>query len=121
MVERHAVDLDRIFSALANPIRREILKGLANGPATINEIAEPFSVSLNAVSRHVMGLERAGLIRRAVQGRQHYCRFEPRPLREAEAWLAHYGRFWAVRLDALEGVLAAKRPKRPARSRGSRR
>jgi DNA-binding transcriptional ArsR family regulator len=100
--------LDRIFSALADPTRRAILQRLTNRPATINEIAEPFPVSLNAVSKHVMVLERAGLLRREIKGREHYCWIEPVPLREADAWLRKYEQFWERRLDALEAYVARK-------------
>ncbi len=94
--------LDRIFSALGDPTRRAILQTLARCPATINEIAKPFPVSLNAISKHVMVLERAGLLRREIKGREHRCWIEPRPFREANAWLEHYRKFWEQRLDALE-------------------
>jgi DNA-binding transcriptional ArsR family regulator len=93
--------LDRVFSALSDHTRRAILRALTRRPATINEIAKPFPVSLNAISKHVMVLERAGLLRREIKGRQHYCRIEPRPLRQADAWMAHYRQFWDERLDAL--------------------
>jgi DNA-binding transcriptional ArsR family regulator len=109
MVEHsHAAELDRIFSALADPTRRAILQRLTNHPATINEIAEPFPVSLNAVSKHVMVLERAGLVRREIRGREHYCWIEPHPLREADVWLKKYEQFWEPRLDALEAYVARK-------------
>jgi DNA-binding transcriptional ArsR family regulator len=93
--------LDRVFSALADPTRRAILEGLKQRSATINEIAKPFPVSLNAISKHVMVLERAGLLRREVRGREHCCRIEARPLRDANMWLEHYRQFWEERLDAL--------------------
>ena len=104
----HSAELDRIFSALADPTRRAILRELTRHPATINEIAEPFPVSLNAVSKHVMVLERAGLLRREIKGRQHYCWIEPRPLREAGEWLEYYRQFWEQRMDALEAYIARK-------------
>jgi DNA-binding transcriptional ArsR family regulator len=102
MVEYSRSDgLDLVFSALADPTRRAILRTLTLRPATINEIAKPFPVSLNAISKHVMVLERAGLLRREIKGRQHHCRIEPSPLRQADAWMAHYRQFWDERLDAL--------------------
>src|SRR5215470_12172598 len=106
MVEYKQGALNRVFNAVADPTRRAILQALAKNPATITEIAEPFPVSLNAVSKHVMVLERAGLIRREIQGREHLCSLEPRPLRDAAAWLEHYRRFWEARLDALERYVA---------------
>jgi len=107
MVEHsRSAELDQIFSALADPTRRAILRGLTRCPATINEIARPFPISLNAVSKHVMVLERAGLLRREIKGRQHYCWIEPRPLRQADRWLEHYREFWEQRMDALESYVA---------------
>lgn len=109
MVEyAQSAELDRIFSALADPTRRAILRALTRHPATINEIAKPFPVSLNAISKHVMALERAGLLRREIKGREHHCWIEPRPLREAEEWLDYYRQFWEERMDALEAYVARK-------------
>jgi len=109
MVEyKDTVALDRVFSALGDPTRRAILRALSRKSATITEIAKPFLVSFNAISKHVMVLERAGLVRREIRGRQHHCRMIPRPLREANDWLEHYRQFWNVRLDALERYVAEK-------------
>jgi DNA-binding transcriptional ArsR family regulator len=108
MVEYSPVTLDRVFSAVSDSTRRAILETLAKKPATISEIATPFPISLNAVSKHVMVLERAGLIRREIHGREHLCRLEPQPLRKATAWLDEYRHFWNVRLDALEKYVARK-------------
>jgi DNA-binding transcriptional ArsR family regulator len=108
MVEYSQEQLNSVFSAVADPTRRAILRALAKKPATITQIAKPFPVSLNAISKHVMVLEGAGLIRREIQGREHLCRLEPRPLRDATAWLDHYRQFWDVRLDALESYVARK-------------
>lgn len=108
MVEYPQEGLNRVFSAVADPTRRAILQALAKKPATITEIAKPFRVSLNAVSKHVMVLERAGLVRREVQGREHVCSLEARPLQDATAWLDYYRQFWEVRLDALERYVARK-------------
>lgn len=109
MVEySRSAELDRVFSALADPTRRAILRRLTHRPATINEIAEPFRVSLNAISKHLMVLERAGLLRREIRGREHHCWIEPRPLREADEWLEHYRQFWEQRMDALEAYVVRK-------------
>ncbi|MCU1273436.1 MAG: transcriptional regulator, ArsR family, partial [Bryobacterales bacterium] len=108
-VECHHAALDRVFAAVSDPTRRAILAALSDKPATITEIAAPFPVSLNAISKHIMVLERAGLIHREVSGREHRCRLRTEPLREASAWLDHYRRFWDVRLDALEHHILAKR------------
>src|SRR6516225_10747215 len=109
MVEHsQASELDLVFSALSDPTRRAILRTLALRPATINEIARPFPVSLNAISKHVMVLERAGLVRREIKGREHHCWIEPRPLRDANTWLEHYRQFWGQRLDDLEPYVGRK-------------
>jgi DNA-binding transcriptional ArsR family regulator len=109
MVEHsQSAELDQVFSALSDPTRRAILRVLTRHPATINEIARPFPISLNAVSKHVMVLERAGLLRREIRGREHHCSIEPRPLREADEWLGHYRQFWEQRMDALEAYVARK-------------
>ena len=109
MVEYHqSRELDRVFSALADPTRRAILQALTHRPATVTEIAKPFPVSLNAISKHVMVLERAGLLRREIKGREHHCSIEPGPLGDADAWLKHYRHFWEQRMDALETYVARK-------------
>jgi DNA-binding transcriptional ArsR family regulator len=108
MVEYCQEALNRVFSAVADPTRRAILASLAKKPATITEIAKPFRVSLNAVSKHVMVLERAGLVRRKIRGREHVCSLEPDPFRDATEWLDDYRQFWDVRLDALERYVARK-------------
>ena len=109
MVEHsQSAQLDRIFSALGDRTRRAILHRLMRRPATINEIAKPFPVSLNAVSKHVMVLERARLLHRKIQGREHYCSIAPHALREAEAWLGRYRQFWEQRMDALEAYVTRK-------------
>jgi len=97
--------LDRVFHALADGTRREILSGLARGERSISEIAEPFSMSLPAVSKHVRVLERAGLVERTVEGRVHRIALDASPLRAATSWLEAYRRFWEERLDALEELL----------------
>jgi DNA-binding transcriptional ArsR family regulator len=101
-------ELNRVFSALADPTRRAILRALTRRPATINEIAKPFPVSFNAISKHVMVLERAGLLRREIKGREHHCWIKPQPLREANAWLEDYRQFWEQRMDALEVYVERK-------------
>lgn len=112
MVEYISRTLDRVFAAVADPTRRAILEELTQGPATVTQIARSFPVSLNAVSKHIMVLERAGLLKREVWGREHHCSLAPEPLRDATAWLDHYRGFWESRLDALERHLAAKKKRR---------
>ena len=90
-----------MFHALSDPTRRAILKRLASRPHTVGELSEPFEVSLNAVSKHLKALERAGLISRRVRGREHHCKLNPKALANAYDWLAFYQRFWNERLDAL--------------------
>ncbi|GLC23600.1 transcriptional regulator [Roseisolibacter agri] len=110
MVERSADSLSLVFRALGDPTRRAMVQRLAGGERTVGELAEPFRMSLAAASKHVRVLERAGLVRRRVQGRVHRCRLQADRLAEAQAWLAHYERFWSERLDALESLLAEESP-----------
>jgi DNA-binding transcriptional ArsR family regulator len=105
MVEYQEAVLDRTLAALADPTRRAIIKRLERGAAKVTELAEPFEISLNAVSKHLRVLERAGLMRRTVSGRDHYCALDARPLRAAAEWIEHYRAFWEGRLDALEQFL----------------
>ena len=109
VVEYNTEGLDRVFAAVADPTRRAILAALAQEPATVTEIARPFPVSLNAISKHILVLERAGLIKREVVGREHRCQLDPAPLRKASAWLEHYRKFWDLRLDALERHLISRK------------
>jgi DNA-binding transcriptional ArsR family regulator len=101
--------LDRVFMALGHPVRRQILVRLAQGAATVTDIAEPFEMSLNAISKHLKVLERAGLIHREVLGREHYCRISMEPLEEVTNWLTYYQTFWTSRLDAMEREIIAKK------------
>lgn len=108
MVDKLSDRLDDVFRALADPTRRAMLDGLAAGPCTVGELAAPFDISLAGASKHIQVLERAGLIRREVQGRVHTCHLDARPLHTGEEWLRHYQRFWNDRLDALETLLHAE-------------
>ena len=110
MVERAADPLSLVFRALGDPTRREMVRRLAGGERSVGELAEPFRMSLAAASKHVQVLERAGLVRRRVEGRVHRCRLDADRLAEAQRWLAHYERFWGERLDALESLLAEEPP-----------
>lgn len=87
---------------MADPTRRAMVRTLAAGEQTVGELAAPHPISLAAASKHVKVLERAGLVRRTVQGRRHVCRLDARPLAAAERHLRFYERFWTGRLDALE-------------------
>ena len=101
--------LDVTFAALSDATRRDILARLARGEASVGDIAAPYDMSLNAVSKHLMTLESARLVTRRIEGRVHYLRLNPAPLREASDWLAFYQAFWQSRLDALESFLARKK------------
>lgn len=104
-------NLSNILGAISHPSRRAILDRLAKGPQRVTEIAEPFEMSLNAVSKHLKVLEEAGLIRREVVGREHFIEFRGAPLREVSQWVRHYERFWTRELDKLQHYFKAKRNK----------
>jgi DNA-binding transcriptional ArsR family regulator len=97
--------LSTTFAALADPTRRAILARLATGEASVTELAEPFEMSLPAVSKHLKVLERAGLIARGRQAQWRPCRLDAVPLKDAADWLEHYRRFWEQSLDRLERYL----------------
>ncbi len=101
--------LDSTFSALADPTRRAIIARLASGSATVNELAEPFDISLPAISRHLKVLEGAGLIRREVEAQKRRCHLEAKKLKEAEDWLDNTRVFWKERFDVLETFLDESR------------
>ena len=105
MVQYAPDELDAVFSALANPTRRAIVVRLAEGEASVSELAEPFGVSLPAVAKHLRVLERAGLLEHAKEGRVRRCRLVPAPMRVVDDWLSSYRVFWGKRLDSLAGHL----------------
>ena len=105
MVEFQDPQLDTVFHALGDRTRREMLQRLARGEQTVGQLAEPFSMSLAAASKHIKALEGAGLISREVLGRTHVCRLNASPLLAADQWLRHYEAFWTTRLDQLEALL----------------
>lgn len=113
-------DLDRVFGALSDPTRRAILGRLATSPATVTELAAPFPISLNAVSKHIQVLERAGLLRRDIRGREHHCSLNPMPLRDAATWTEAFRVFWEQRLDALDDYLRTQAPTPTPRKRARR-
>jgi len=114
MVEQQSAHLDAVFHALADPTRRGMLRSLAGGELSIGELAAPLRMSFAGASKHVKYLERAGLVRRTVQGRQHLCRLDAGRLADADEWLRFYERFWSDRLDALEREL--RKPERTPES-----
>ncbi|GAC1362147.1 MAG: metalloregulator ArsR/SmtB family transcription factor [Actinomycetota bacterium] len=104
--------LDRAFAALADPTRRAIVARLALGEASVTELAEPFQMSLPAVSKHLKVLERAGLITRSNQAQWRYCRLQPAPLQHLAQWLAGYQRLWDESYERLDEYLALLQRKR---------
>ncbi len=97
--------LDKTFAALSDPTRRAIVERLADGEASVTELAAPFAMSLPAVSKHLKVLEKAGLISRGRKAQWRPCRLEPEPLKEASDWLEEYRRLWEERLDRLDEYL----------------
>jgi DNA-binding transcriptional ArsR family regulator len=102
-------DLSLVLGAISHPSRRAILSRLSRGPARVTDIAAPFELSLNAVSKHLKVLEQAGLVQRERSGRDHVIRFRGAPLRMVSAWVHEYERFWTQRLDDLEAYFKEKR------------
>jgi DNA-binding transcriptional ArsR family regulator len=105
MVKYKTQILDKTFAALADPTRRAILARLAQGDASVSELAAPFAMSLPAISKHLRVLEQAGLVQRAKDGRVHRLRLVAQPLNEAAAWIARYRQFWERQLAALADYL----------------
>src|SRR5687767_12772152 len=105
MVESRSEHLDDVFHALAHPARRAILRRIAREEHSVTELAAPFDMSLEAVSKHIQVLERARLLRRTRSGRVHRCRLAPAPLRDAAKVLMELSSLWNRRLDALERLL----------------
>jgi DNA-binding transcriptional ArsR family regulator len=98
-------DLNATFAALADPTRRAILARLVSGESSVTELAEPFEMSLPAISKHLKVLERAGLIARGREAQWRPCRLEAGPLKHAADWLEHYRRFWEQSFDRLDEYL----------------
>jgi len=106
MVKRFS-QLDSTFSALSDPTRRAILARLALGEANVTDLAEPFRMSLPAVSKHLRILESAGLLRREIDGRVHRLRLHAQPMQQAAGWIAQYRKFWETQFDSLATYLAS--------------
>lgn len=102
------MDLDDTLIALADDTRRSILSRLAAGDARVTEIAAPFDISLNSVSKHIRLLERAGLVSRRVAGRDHFLTLQRKPFDELTKWMLKTREFWNTRLDVLEAALHAE-------------
>jgi DNA-binding transcriptional ArsR family regulator len=103
--------LTDVLTAISHPTRRAIIGQLANGPARFLDVAKPFDTALNAVTKHLKLLERAGLIERRKQGREVFISFRGEPLREVAGWVHGYERFWNERLDQFEQYFKDKRKK----------
>lgn len=106
MVKYTTYSLNKVFAALSDPTRRAILERLAQGDASVSELAAPFAMSLPAISKHLRVLEQAGLIARTRDGRVHRLRLVTQPLHDAAAWIVQYQRFWEDQLDALADYLS---------------
>src|SRR5260221_1665877 len=102
------MNLDHTLIALADPTRRAILQRLSRGEARVTELAAPFDISLNSVSKHIRILERAELARRRVSGREHFLTFNPAPMESAVEWMERHRIFWTERLDDLDAALLAE-------------
>jgi DNA-binding transcriptional ArsR family regulator len=117
--------LDSTFAALADPTRRAILAKLALGEASVTELAEPFSMSLPAISRHLKVLEQARLISRGRDAQWRPCRLEPQGLKDIAAWMEHYKKFWSASLDRMQSYVeqlhahmeSGAKPKKPVKKR----
>ena len=110
MVNYQAETLNHTFAALADPTRRAILERLSFGDSTVTSLAEPFDVSLPAISKQLRVLERAGLLTQEKDGRIRRCRLEALPMKEAVEWIAQYQRFWEDKLDSLANYLENLEP-----------
>ena len=119
MVKLNTPKLDAVFHALGDATRRRMLNELAAGERTVGQLAAPFAISLAAASKHIKALEHAGLIRREVRGRTHFCSLDPGPLAGAHTWLSHYEVFWTSRLDALDRLLREDDARKAAAPRQS--
>ena len=102
----YATDLDTVFASLSDPIRRDILKRVSHQHLTVSEVAHPYDISLAAVSKHLSVLEKAALITKRKQGKQHFVELSPQALREAMKYILYYRAYWESQLDALENYLA---------------
>ena len=112
MGEYRSARLDGVFNALCDPTRRAILARLSGSEARVTEIAADFPISLNSVSKHIRMLERAGLVKRAIVGRDHLLSLDAAPLAEAQAWIEKYRSFWDDSLAALDKYVASRKEKR---------
>ena len=106
-------DLDQVFAALSDPTRRDILNMLLEDDMAVTDVAEPFDMSLAAISKHLTILTRAGLIQQEKRGRVKWCKLDPDALKAASVWMQGFGQFEPVNLDAFERFLANELPSDP--------
>jgi len=112
--------LTDVLTAISHPTRRAIIGQLANGPSRFLDVAEPFDVALNAITKHLKLLERAGLIEREKQGREVYISLRPEPLQEVASWVNEYERFWNERLDKFEQYFRKQQLKEKINRKGKK-
>ncbi len=110
MVKYNETQLDQTFSALGDPTRRALLAHLADGECTVSKLADPFAISLPAISKHLKILERSGLVKRHRKGRRHIIQLQSKPMQAAMNWIERYRIFWERNLDALEKFLIQTHP-----------
>jgi DNA-binding transcriptional ArsR family regulator len=103
---------EAVWTALSDPTRRAILERLTRGPTRVTDVAAPFEMSLNAVSKHIKVLEAAHLVRRTREGREHMLELDPKPLREVARWASNLERFWSERLGRIEQFFEEKRKRK---------
>ncbi|MFQ5604209.1 MAG: ArsR/SmtB family transcription factor [bacterium] len=116
MVKFYTNKLDFTFMALADATRRAIIMRLAKSECTVSELAEPFNISLPAISKHLRILEKAGLLTREKTGRVHRCRLNTEPMNDALNWIAKYKKFWHEQFEALDEYLKESQPKKEGKS-----
>lgn len=116
MVEYESNLLDKTFGALADPTRRRILAQLSEGEICVTDLARPHAMSLAAVSKHVVVLEKAGLVKRRKDGRVHSLALDAKPMEEAQAWLDRYRQFWTANLDGFEKYLEKLQPQKETKA-----
>lgn len=121
MVPDQSPNLDRVFHALAHPVRRAILWRLSDREQNLSELAAPLRMSFPAASKHVRVLERAKLVRRRIRGRTHLCRLNASPLKQVAQWTQKYRQFWEQRFQALDSLLAELKSNETKRLRRSHR
>ena len=117
MVNNSTLSLNATFAALADPTRRRILESLSQQQMRVKELAEPFAMSLPAVSKHLRVLENAGLLKRRRLGREHHIELEPAPMRNAMQWIEQYRKFWEGSLDSLAAYLENTNPPKKGKKR----